>query len=323
MYACPSSGCSFSSTTKRGLSVHRTACKLRLPTISRAINKRKTAEEDWEELGGAYQHAQKRVRIEEPEIPAVQVAAAPSPPRSRSGRQMRVPSRLKDFIPLVQDELPAHLIEAFPDPLPQLSPSPQRYRSPTVEDEEEDEDVFETTPCTFGTFRRYTVPPQRDPEAHKDIEDICDISLPSAKPSNLPAPSNVRWLSHHAEKQALCALEACDSEPEESPPSLGPFDNASQFRLYDWHYNASLTKSKDDFNDLLDVLRSDGFSVDDLCGFSAQLGQEKLDNYNHPSGIFSADDGWLNATLEVPLPKSRHAFASEEIAPHYEVGAGT
>ncbi|OSD02554.1 hypothetical protein PYCCODRAFT_1367089, partial [Trametes coccinea BRFM310] len=35
---------------------------------------------------------------------------------------------------------------------------------------------------------------------------------------------------------------------------------------------------------------------------------------------FSADDGWLSATLEVPLPKTRRQFASEEIAPHYEVG---
>ncbi|OSC98098.1 hypothetical protein PYCCODRAFT_1375807, partial [Trametes coccinea BRFM310] len=88
---------------------------------------------------------------------------------------------------------------------------------------------------------------------------------------------------------------------------------------FDWHYNASLTKSKDDFDDLLDVLRSDDFSVDDLHGFSAQVGQDTLDAYTQPTGIFSAEDGWSEASVAIPLPKPRCRYNSEELAPHFEV----
>ncbi|OSC96146.1 hypothetical protein PYCCODRAFT_1429265 [Trametes coccinea BRFM310] len=135
-----------------------------------------------------------------------QIPAAPSPPRSRSGRHIRVPKYLKDFIPLIQDELPAHLVDAFPDPAPRLSPSPQPYRSPTVEDCPEEEDLFETSPCLFGTFCRYTVAPQRDPEAHKSLESVSDTPLLSKTSSEqaprLAVPSSISWLGRHAERHA-------------------------------------------------------------------------------------------------------------------------
>ncbi|CDO76216.1 hypothetical protein BN946_scf184894.g5 [Trametes cinnabarina] len=218
----------------------------------------------------------------------------------------------------MNDELPQHLADAYPEPVINLSPSPQRYQSPTVEDVEED--VWETPVSTFGTFRQYTVPPQRNPEADATLESVCDApglafepASAAPKDSASTLPENVSWLVGHVEEQATQDKEQAGKQ------SIGPFDNPSQFRLFDWHYNASLTKSKDDFDDLLDDLRSQSFSVDDLAGFSAQTCQDKLDSFSPPSGMFSAKDGWREDSVNIPLPKTRHNHGKEADAPHFKV----
>ncbi|CDO77605.1 hypothetical protein BN946_scf184936.g30, partial [Trametes cinnabarina] len=200
------------------------------------------------------------------------------------------------------------------------TPSTQRYQSPAVEDVKEEEEAWETPPSVFGTYHRYNVPPQRDPEACKTIDSVCDAPNLAencdGQDNHLPAHKNISWLCRHAQPK--------DDEPgheddSNEDPTLGPFDNASQFRLYDWHYNASLTKSKDDFNDLLDVLRSDGFSVDDLDGFSAQVGQERMDAYVNPTGVFLEADGWFDGSVVIPLPKPQAQHLLEAVAPHFKV----
>ncbi|CDO69624.1 hypothetical protein BN946_scf184851.g12 [Trametes cinnabarina] len=171
----------------------------------------------------------------------------------------------------------------------------------------------------------YTVPPQRDPEAGKTWASFCDApnldDLSDREGTNLPVHKTISWLSRHVQPESTEPEDpdGADEDEADSEAPLGPFDNVSQFRIFDWHYNASLTKSKDDFDDLLDVLRSDGFSVEDLNGFSAQAGQQKLDEYAPAQGIFSAADGWFNTSVEVPLPKPRQRFDSEEAAPHFTV----
>ncbi|KAI0820902.1 hypothetical protein BC628DRAFT_1465324, partial [Trametes gibbosa] len=97
-----------------------------------------------------------------------------------------------------------------------------------------------------------------------------------------------------------------------------PFPNQSQFRLYDWFYNSSHTKSKEDFNDLLDVLRSQGFSLDHLGGgggFSAQQAQDTVDDFAGLNGVFSMDNGWHQGSLKILLPKTRAKYPSEDQAP--------
>ncbi|CDO75447.1 hypothetical protein BN946_scf184823.g1 [Trametes cinnabarina] len=117
---------------------------------------------------------------------------------------------------------------------------------------------------------------------------------------------NVSWLSPDC-------LGDTDSRSPSSP--LGPFPNCSQFRLTDWWYNASLTKSQEDFNNLLDLLRSKGFSVGDLEGLQAQQAQKLLDDFASPTGVFSARDGWRQGSVEVPLPKTKATYPSEQDAP--------
>ncbi|KAI0641474.1 hypothetical protein C8Q79DRAFT_919347 [Trametes meyenii] len=114
--------------------------------------------------------------------------------------------------------------------------------------------------------------------------------------------------------------ELLDDEDQSGPASgIGPFANKSQFRLYDWWYNSSVTKSLEDLDCLVDVLLSRGFSLEHLAGFRAQLAQQKLDDYAHPSGVFSSEDGWRESSVEIPLPKPTVLHASEEAAPTFTV----
>ncbi|RPD53352.1 hypothetical protein L226DRAFT_473339 [Lentinus tigrinus ALCF2SS1-7] len=46
---------------------------------------------------------------------------------------------------------------------------------------------------------------------------------------------------------------------------------------------------------------------------------KRLDDYKKPSGVFSAADGWHEATVELPAPQDGVEFNSEEDAPHFPV----
>ncbi|EIW53823.1 uncharacterized protein TRAVEDRAFT_132848 [Trametes versicolor FP-101664 SS1] len=50
------------------------------------------------------------------------------------------------------------------------------------------------------------------------------------------------------------------------------------------------------------------------------MAQKILDDYVHPRGIFSAEDGWTEGSVEIPLPKTGTKYASEDAAPKFKVG---
>ncbi|KAI0824462.1 hypothetical protein BC628DRAFT_1411049 [Trametes gibbosa] len=99
-----------------------------------------------------------------------------------------------------------------------------------------------------------------------------------------------------------------DNSESHSHTSIGPFNNPSQFRIYDWFYNTSITKSKEDLDDLINVL-------------SSNIAQKKLDTYEHPSGIFSNDNGWVESSVKISLPKLKVKHTSEDAAPKFAVHA--
>ncbi|OJT06904.1 hypothetical protein TRAPUB_2244, partial [Trametes pubescens] len=338
MLRCPAKNCPKSAADARSLSIHEASCKHLLEGIANTLRKR--ALEDVEE-----ERARKRARRQEnvvmqqeallPPASPIPPPASPSPPpappsplpipRTRSGRPartIRVPKHLVDFLPTTKDDLPVHLADAFPDPPPE---PPSRYVSPTVEDAEDPEDaplpnLFHTPPNVFGLFREYTVEAQRDPEADISLSSVCDAPTLDKGPNHADDPNlqyaSLFWLTRDGNDRH-------DKPSSSLEPSLesviGPFANKSQFRLYDWFYNASLTKSMADFDDILDVLLSDGFSTSDLAGFSSSSAQKQLDDYEHPKGIFSAADGWREGFVEIPLPKTREKHTSEGTAPKFKV----
>lgn len=185
-----------------------------------------------------------------------------------------------------------------------------RYKSPTVEDaEDSDGEVWGLDPNLYGVYREYDIPLQRDPEAPVPPPAASPDPTPGNSPGtadDLPRHDTIFWMTRNS---AICI--------ETAPPSatLGPFDNKSQFRLYDWYYNTSVAKSKENFDDLLDVMHSNNFSLAELEGFSAQRAQNMVDSFSSPSGIFSAEDGWHEGSVNIPLPKTKAKYPSEADAP--------
>ncbi|KAI0667339.1 hypothetical protein C8Q78DRAFT_994357 [Trametes maxima] len=197
-----------------------------------------------------------------------------------------IPKHFIDMVPTTKDDLTLHIADTFPeDPIP----SSPGYRPPTVEEilDEDAPPVWRTVPNEFGVFREYSEPLKYDPESQVTLDPMEEM------------------------------LDREDLSEEGS--HIGPFANKSQFCLYDWWYNSSITKSLEDFNCLIDVLRSRGFSLEDLAGFQAQLAQQKLDDYIHPSGVFSSEDGWRESAVEIPLPKPKVSHTSEAAAPTFTV----
>ncbi|KAI0648233.1 hypothetical protein C8Q79DRAFT_1117599 [Trametes meyenii] len=106
----------------------------------------------------------------------------PQPPSSsivqRPRRRARVPARWANYVPTDKDDLPPHLADAFPEP-PAIppSPSPSQYVAPTIEDADKDEEelcVWQTPPTSFGLYREYITPPQRDPEARASLMETTE-----------------------------------------------------------------------------------------------------------------------------------------------------
>lgn len=219
------------------------------------------------------------------------------------------------MVPSTKENMPGHLADAFPKPDAQFSPP--RYISPTVEDEADPEQpkVHFTTADNFGIYCAYAEPFQCEPQAEVTLDSVCDSpTLARDNPEPLAPPKSIFWLTRNS---AVGVVEVTGEPGGEDGPGagLGPFANKSQFRLYDWWYNSSVTKSLDDFDGLLDVFQSNGFSLEDLTGFRAHLAQEKIDNYVHPSGVFSAADGWTEGSVNIPLPKTKAKYKSESDAP--------
>ncbi|KAJ3005619.1 hypothetical protein NUW54_g4261 [Trametes sanguinea] len=276
MYSCTAPGCQASFSRNIGLGLHRLTCKHRFAAFKNALASRSNSSssepEDENRARKRRKHGEDEISVEPPcHVPS----PTPEPPtatQTRSGRTVRVPKRFADFVPSNAEELPAHIAETCPASM--LVSSPTRYRSPTVEDAAEaDEDLWELEPDAFGLFRTYTEPVQRDPEASRlpTVHPPGDSSIPDSH----PCYQNVSWLSPD---------RAGESNSESPSLTLGPFPNCSQFRLTDWWHNASLTKSQEDFNNLLDLLRSKGFSIDDLEGLHAHQAQKLLDDFASPTG---------------------------------------
>ena len=242
-----------------------------------------------------------------------------------------------DFVPSTRNKssLPSQLADNFPD-----SPPPEvRSRSPPVapppsqkapeeadDNSEPDEDVDDwiTEPDGFGIFRRYfDILPQRDPLAVQPVEDFCDAPGlgeadfdPGHTSKSLPThdtPTAIAWLRHFVEDYAS------DDNDDIDDVDYSPFENASQFRLTDHFYGRSDVHSLDNFDDLLHVLRSNGFNTADLANFSARRAEDLLDKYEPPTGVFSDSDGWMESSVPISLPKSRSKHKTEDAAPKYEV----
>ena len=99
-----------------------------------------------------------------------------------------------------------------------------------------------------------------------------------------------------------------------------------------WFYNRSGTKSYADVDKLIhDVIRHDDFEASDFSGsFSTAREADHMDENqsSKPSSKKSDDsaslpfkpiDGWIQASVSIPVPCDGFIFSSEEDVPHFVV----
>lgn len=220
---------------------------------------------------------------------------------TRSGRRRYFPPAFKDFIPYSRTALP-HIPEPPRQPMPlpltsSLTPSPSPPPAPII---------FETEPNEFGLYRTYMTFPTTDPEAERTLDDVCNAPLNTSR--HAPLHSSSSW------QQFKAAFNTTRGARENI---FHPFQNATIFRLMNWFYNGSNTKTIAELNLLVkNVLLADDFNIDDLQNFSAIHELQRLDIPDE-TAVFSAEAGWKESSVNLRLPINKGD--KEEKAPEYTV----
>ncbi|KAG6914252.1 hypothetical protein DXG01_001450 [Tephrocybe rancida] len=200
-----------------------------------------------------------------------------NPPRPK--RQRVIPPRFlnHDFElndPDLVDFLPAPLTSLPGSDVPQdnvpIIPEPSQVR------------VVDTAPNTFDVFRRFTRFPaglsgnsyaeQHDPETQSDM-----TSMSGTPPQ--PDRANV----------------------------YAPFPNRNSFLLSNWFWNNGLQKSKENFQQLLQIIGSPDFSPEDISGtnwdqLDKQLGINDWDREEWQE----EDAGWQESSVTISVPFHRN-----------------
>jgi len=184
----------------------------------------------------------------------------------------------------------------FPDILPPAPP----YIPPTEPEDEDDSESttaligFRTACDSYGISREYPCgKPSITPNSHNSIYEVSDSPYLSSLTTN---PTN----------------------------NFEPFRNASTFRLMDWFYRPSITKSIAEVNALVkDVILAPDFNPEDLIGFDAAKENSRMDKYRTRSSDgptpFSYNNGWLKGSVDIQLPCDGFRFSSEAEAPSFKV----
>ncbi len=172
---------------------------------------------------------------------------------------------------------------------------------------------FDTMPNRFGVFRRYTTVPQHDPEEGLTLDDFADGS------SHIRTPPDPR--EQHPLRPLGSALPGLvQSAMGVAAKSYAPFLNWSVFKLMQWQYNGTSTKSEAQLQRLIDeVLTDKRFRKKDLVGCSVKREKKRLDQYSNNGGPFDTADGWREGSVTLHLPKARVKHTSESAAPSYTI----
>ena len=107
----------------------------------------------------------------------------------------------------------------------------------------------------------------------------------------------------------------------EITPGYLPFKNMLVFRLIQWFYDSSLTKSLGTLNDLVyNVLLALSFDVKDLTGFDAAREVRWLDDdKDAPAPANLIKDGWTETTVPISVPCDNVSYPSEADAPVFHM----
>jgi hypothetical protein len=157
---------------------------------------------------------------------------------------------------------------------------------------------------TFGLFREFPSKPLYSPDNTMCLKDISHPSL------------------QRSAKDLLA-----ESTGKTTQPSFGMFKNLSSFLLMDWLWTGSHQKSIGEAQRLVDVLRTPGFSLNDMKNFDVARETALFDKQIAPStastpsfSIFSANDGWENTDVMIKVPDGRtHRSHKDPPVPKFRV----
>lgn len=241
-------------------------------------------------------------------------------PSGRPNRRRRFPRIFKDFLPsgLTRAGAVPDTYQPPPKstPLPPLVPpsSPNQSSSPTQAVPVASATYSRSEPNMFGLFRTYLRVPTIDPELSTSIDTLADSTTHA-----VPKPDRSRWWKSFG-RPGYQTGKRHKSGSKSGP--FAPFLNASVFRLMSWFYSGSNIKSEGELDRLVnEVLLQDDFDREDLRGFRASAEIQRLDEWEdiEAEDTFRAEDGWQEASIRIHVPAENVKFASESVAPEYEI----
>lgn len=168
----------------------------------------------------------------------------------------------------------------------------------------------ETTVNKFGVFCCYSLPPLHDPEEDLFLDNFVNptslIHNPQPELHNNPLCPFGSSILSHAKEKVLGALS--------------PFTNITVFRLMHWLHSGSVLKSASELTCLVcDVFLPANYSHDHILDFNADQENTYLNEYTTTSSAFSADNGWCQGYVLIPLPKEWCTHSCEADAPQLQV----
>jgi Plavaka transposase len=244
----------------------------------------------------ANSQAHQRSRIDPPDNGDDGPSEEPPTIRSvRSGRAVRIPRRLLDYVPHGDMSL-AHVPPRAPTP-PECD---DRSVTPTIDEPstaDQRPHPLQTEANKLGAFRRYTHAPSWLPKNEQRFDLACDSSSIDVP----PPPVNI---------EAIHEISRITSNPYE------PFPNFSTAVFMAAYFSETDTKSEHHATSLVAMMQDSRFKAEDLAGFNAHTENVRLDKYltdgTHP---FQVQNGWQAATVHVRLPLEDKLFESEDDAP--------
>ena len=214
---------------------------------------------------------------------------------ARSGRTVRMPRRLLDYVPHGDMSL-AHVPPRAPTP-PERD---DRSATPTVDETptaDQRPHPLQTVANKLGAFRRYTHTPSWQPRNEQRLDLVCDSSSIDVP----PPPVSI---------EAVHKISRIISDPCE------PFPNFSTAVYMAAYFSDTATKPEHHATMLAAAMQHPRFKLEDLGGFNAHAENVRLDKYlldgSHP---FQVHNGWQAATVHIRLPLEGTLLESEDEAP--------
>jgi len=164
-----------------------------------------------------------------------------------------------------------------------------------------------TCPNSYRVYRIYSDgEASYSPDEIYSLDSVIEHSVEIAKDSDEDLDSHPWW--------------AAAPSLDKNKSYYAPFLTATHFHLIHWFYDGSPSKTLSALDDLVkNVLLAPDFKQDDLVGFCAAREAKCLDHSCHMSSHFSADNGWIESSIEITLPAEGVKHTSEGLAPKFEV----